>query len=131
MEFIDGLKVSEITKAKAQVQNYGIDPKVVAARGADLVLKQIFEHGFFHADPHPGNIKVLKDNVICFLDYGMMGSLSARHREDLADILIAIVDKDETKITKTILKLNLSIKGLTQCLEPSTRQAIARYLPLF
>jgi ubiquinone biosynthesis protein len=60
------------------------------------------EHGFFHADPHPGNIKVLKDNIICFLDYGMMESLSARHREDLADILIAVVNKDECKITKTI-----------------------------
>ena len=106
MEFIGGIKVSEITKAKVQVQDSGIDPKVVASRGADLVLKQIFEHGFFHADPHPGNIKVLKDNVICLLDYGMMGSLSARHREDLADILIGIITKDESKITKTILKLS-------------------------
>ena len=104
MEFIGGIKVSEITRAKEH--EYGIDPKVVAARGADLVLKQIFEHGFFHADPHPGNIKVLKDNVICFLDYGMMGSLSARHREDLADILFGIVNKDESKITKAILKLS-------------------------
>ena len=104
MEFIGGIKVSEITRAVEQ--EYGIDPKVVAARGADLVLKQIFEHGFFHADPHPGNIKVLKDNVICFLDYGMMGSLSARHREDLADILFGIVNKDESKITKAILKLS-------------------------
>jgi len=110
MEFIGGLKVSEITKAvsgeEAKVRNYGIDPKVVAARGADLVLKQIFEHGFFHADPHPGNIKVLRDNIICFLDYGMMGSLSARHREALADILIAIIEKDATKITRTILKIS-------------------------
>ena len=47
MEFIGGIKVSEITKVQAPVQNLGIDPKVVAARGADLVLKQIFEHGFF------------------------------------------------------------------------------------
>lgn len=68
-------------------------------------MKQIFEHGFFHADPHPGNIRVLKDNVICFLDYGMMGSLSARHREDLADILIGIITKDVGKITKTSLKV--------------------------
>ena len=104
MEFIGGIKVSEITRAKEH--EYGIDPKVVAARGADLVLKQIFEHGFFHADPHPGNIQVLKDNVICFLDYGMMGTLSARHREDLADILLGIVNKDESKVTKTILKLS-------------------------
>jgi len=106
MEFIGGIKVTEITKAEVQVQDSGVDPKVVASRGADLVLKQIFEHGFFHADPHPGNIKVLKDNVICFLDYGMTGSLSARHREDLADILIGIINKDERKITRTILKVS-------------------------
>ena len=111
MEFIGGIKVSEITKADVQVQDASIDPKVVAARGATLILKQIFEHGFFHADPHPGNIRVLKDNVICFLDYGMMGSLSARHREDLADVLIGIITKDESKITKTILKLSESGYG--------------------
>ena len=111
MEFIGGIKVSDITKADVQVQDAGIDPKVVASRGATLILKQIFEHGFFHADPHPGNIRVLKDNVICFLDYGMMGSLSARHREDLADILIGIITKDESKITKTILKLSASGYG--------------------
>ena len=111
MEFIGGIKVSDITRAEVQVQDSSIDPKVVAARGADLILKQIFEHGFFHADPHPGNIRVLKDNVICFLDYGMMGALSARHREDLADVLIGIINKDESKITKTILKLSASGYG--------------------
>ena len=103
MEFIGGFKVSDI--ARDEARDLGIDPKVVASRGADLVLKQIFEDGFFHADPHPGNIRVLKDNVICFLDYGMMGSISGQHREDLADILIGIIKKDEHKITKTILKL--------------------------
>nr|QNO52806.1 protein kinase UbiB [Methanosarcinales archaeon ANME-1 ERB6] len=103
MEFIGGYKVTDITKT--EVREHGIDPKVVASRGFDLILKQIFEHGFFHADPHPGNIRVLDDNVICFLDYGMMGKLSARHREDLADIFIGIISRDEHKITKTILKL--------------------------
>ncbi|MEA2032724.1 MAG: AarF/ABC1/UbiB kinase family protein [Euryarchaeota archaeon] len=103
MEFIGGYKVTDITKT--EVREHGIDPKVVASRGLDLLLKQIFEHGFFHADPHPGNIRVLDGNVICFLDYGMMGKLSARHREDLADIFIGIISRDEHKITKTILKL--------------------------
>ncbi len=103
MEFICGYKVTDITKT--EVREHGIDPKVVASRGLDLILKQIFEHGFFHADPHPGNIRVLDGNVICFLDYGMMGKLSARHREDLADIFIGIISRDEHKITKTILKL--------------------------
>ncbi len=104
MEFIDGYKITDITKPEVLVCD--IDPKVVASRGADLILKQIFEHGFFHADPHPGNIRVLADNVICFLDYGMMGTLSARHREDLADILIGIETKDERKVTRSILKLS-------------------------
>lgn len=103
MEFIGGYKVTDITKT--EVREHGIDPKVVASRGLDLILKQIFEHGFFHADPHPGNIRVLDGNVICFLDYGMMGKLSAPHREDLADIFIGIISRDEHKITKTILKL--------------------------
>ncbi|MHC1600670.1 MAG: ABC1 kinase family protein [Candidatus Methanospirareceae archaeon] len=128
MEFIGGIKVSDITKAEVQVQNSKINPKVVASRGADLVLKQIFEHGFFHADPHPGNIKVLKDNVICFLDYGMMGSLSVRHREDLADILIGIINKDERKITKTILKLSGDIQiGDSERLESDIAELIEVY----
>jgi ubiquinone biosynthesis protein len=116
MEFIGGVKVSDITKAELQVRYSGKDPKVVASRGATLILKQIFEHGFFHADPHPGNIRILKDNVICFLDYGMMGSLSARHREDLADVLIGIINYDESKVTKAVLKLT----------EPGYRQIVDR-----
>ena len=97
MEFIGGYKVSEITR---------INPKVVASRGSDLVLKQIFIDGFFHADPHPGNIRILENNVICFLDYGMMGVLSKEHRERLADILIGIITKDASKVTKTLLDLS-------------------------
>jgi ubiquinone biosynthesis protein len=116
MEFIGGMKVSDITEAELHVQYSGTDPKVVASRGATLILKQIFEHGFFHADPHPGNIRVLKDNVICFLDYGMMGSLSVRHREGLADVLIGIINYDESKVTKAILKLT----------EPGYRQIVDR-----
>jgi ubiquinone biosynthesis protein len=97
MEFIGGYKVSEITR---------INPKVVASRGSDSVLKQIFIDGFFHADPHPGNIRILENNVICFLDYGMMGVLSKEHREHLADILVGIITKDASKVTKTLLKLS-------------------------
>ena len=97
MEFIGGYKVSEITR---------INPKVVASRGSDFVLKQIFIDGFFHADPHPGNIRILENNVICFLDYGMMGVLSKEHREHLADILVGIITKDASKVTKTLLNLS-------------------------
>ena len=104
MEFIGGVKITDSTKPEVQEQ-LGIDPKIVASRSLDLVLEQIFTHGYFHADPHPGNIRVLKDNVICFLDFGMMGTLSARLREQLADILISVVTKNERKLTRAIISL--------------------------
>lgn len=102
MEYVDGIKVSEIDK----LLQSGNDPKIIASRGADLVIKQMFEHSFFHADPHPGNILVLEDNVICFLDFGMMGVLLPNQKESLGNIIIGVVNKDANKITKTLLRLS-------------------------
>ena len=102
MEFIEGTKVSEL----AALADKGLDAQVIADRGADLILKQVFDHGFFHADPHPGNILVLEDNVICFLDYGMMGRLTGRHREYLGRLVVGVVRRDEKAITKALLALS-------------------------
>ncbi|NMG83317.1 MAG: hypothetical protein GIS02_03820 [Methanosarcinales archaeon] len=119
MEFIGGYKVSEITC---------INPKVMASRGSDFVLKQIFIDGFFHADPHPGNIRILENNVICFLDYGMIGVLSKEHREHLADILVGIITKDASKVTKTLLKLSKHKPvGDTESLESGICELIEIY----
>ncbi|MCD6599379.1 MAG: AarF/ABC1/UbiB kinase family protein [Dehalococcoidia bacterium] len=104
MEFIDGIKVS---KVNALIEA-GNDPETIANRGADLVLKQVFEHGFFHADPHAGNILVLDNNTICFLDFGMMGSLLPKHRECLGSIVVGIVNRDMKKIIKATLQLSRS-----------------------
>jgi ubiquinone biosynthesis protein len=101
MEFIDGIKVSEITE---DIES-GCNPRVVASWGADLVLKQIFVHGFFHADPHPGNIFILKNNVVCFLDFGMMGIMSPKNRQKLGDIIIGVVNRDSEALTQAILQL--------------------------
>ncbi len=101
MEFIDGVKAS----SKEALLNAGLDPKLLASCGADLVLTQVFEHGFFHADPHPGNMVALPGNVVCFLDFGMMGGISFGHREALSNILVGIVNQDAAGITKTVLKL--------------------------
>ncbi|MCL0088140.1 AarF/UbiB family protein, partial [Dehalococcoidia bacterium] len=84
----------------------GLDPKLLASRGADLVLKQVFEHGFFHADPHPGNLMALPGNVVCFLDYGMMGGISMKDRGYLSGILTGVVNQDAARITKTLLQLS-------------------------
>ncbi len=100
-EYVDGIKASDIDR----INKAGLDRKIITARGADLILKQIFEHGFFHADPHPGNIFFLADNVICYLDYGMMGRIGRRTREDCAELIHALAKRDESKVVRTLLKL--------------------------
>jgi len=104
MEFIDGIKVSELDTLREK----GYDLALIANRGADLLLKQIFEHGFFHADPHPGNILILPDHIICFLDYGMMGNIAHRFREPLDNLVVGIVRRDSKRITKALLGLSLN-----------------------
>lgn len=101
MEYIPGIKASEI----AALNQQGFDLKIIASRGTDLILEQIFHHGFFHADPHPGNLFFLPKNVICYLDFGMMGSVDRQAREDFADIVYGYVLRDESKIAKALLKI--------------------------
>ncbi len=101
MEFIDGIKVSEID----QIENADIDKEIVNDRGAALFLRQVFDHCFFHADPHPGNIFVLPNNVICLLDFGMVGIIDRNTREDFVDLIDSVVNQDESKATQTLLKL--------------------------
>jgi len=100
-EFVDGIKVSDIERLEAA----GLDRKLITARGADISLAQIFETGFFHADPHPGNIFVLPDNVICLLDFGMVGVVDRNTREDFVDLLDSIVHQDELYTAQVLLKL--------------------------
>ena len=87
MEFIDGVKISDL----AELENRGIDKKQLAVIGGKMVFKQIFEDGFFHADPHPGNLFAMEGNVIAPVDYGMMGRLSETTMDELADLLISVV----------------------------------------
>lgn len=100
-EFVKGIKVSEIDR----LEKAGLDRKLITVRGADIVLKQIIKHGFFHADPHPGNIFVLPNNVICLLDFGMMGSVDRRTREDFIDLAESVVSRNESRATQVLLKL--------------------------
>ena len=88
MDFIDGVKISDVEG----LQKRGIDKKQLARLGGKMVFKQIFEDGFFHADPHPGNLFALEGNVIAPVDYGMMGRLSETTMDELADLLIAVVN---------------------------------------
>ncbi|QTA93803.1 ABC1 kinase family protein [Desulfonema magnum] len=101
MEFVEGIKISDITRLQAA----GLDRKQINLRGANFFLKQVFDHGFFHADPHPGNIYVLPDNVICLFDFGMVGSVDQHTRENFVDLLDSVVHQNEMKATQMLLKL--------------------------
>jgi len=102
MEFVEGIKVSDLDA----LATANLDLQLIADRGADIILKQIFEHGFFHADPHPGNILVLPDNVICLLDYGMTGTLTGRNREHLVDLIAGIVRRNAKRMTHSLIRLS-------------------------
>ena len=90
IEYVDGIKVSDLPAIDAA----GLDRREIARRGAVAFLKMVLDHGFFHADPHPGNVMILPDNVICLLDYGMMGRLDPAIKRYLADVLVAMIDRD-------------------------------------
>ncbi len=102
-EFVDGIKVSEIDRLEMS----GLDKKIINARGANIYLKQIFDHGFFHADPHPGNIFILPGNVICLLDFGMVGTVDRQTREDFVELIDSVVHQDESRTTQMLLKLTI------------------------
>ncbi|MEJ2730596.1 MAG: AarF/UbiB family protein [Deltaproteobacteria bacterium] len=100
-ELIDGIKISKIEKLEAA----GLDKKVIADRIVALILRQAFDFGFFHADPHPGNIFVLAENVICLVDFGMMGIVDRTTREEFVDLIDSLVHQNEVKATQVLLRL--------------------------
>lgn len=104
MEFVRGAKVND----PAGLAAGGHDPKRIAERGADLILRQVFVHGFFHADPHPGNIFVLPGDVVCLIDFGMVGRIGRRKRYDFADLVAHVVRRDEVAATACLLRLTTS-----------------------
>jgi ubiquinone biosynthesis protein len=79
----------------------------VAVTGARILLKQIFEYGFFHADPHPGNLRVLEGGVIAPLDYGMFGHLDGRTRERIAGLLNGLVAQDSDRVIRALESLDI------------------------
>ena len=103
MEYVDGVKVSDA----ARLLREGLDGKLIARRGADLIMEQVFVHGYFHADPHPGNLMILPGNVICYLDFGTMGRLNRANREDFADLVMGIVRRDESRAVSALLRLTI------------------------
>lgn len=99
LEYVPGIKITEFQELTSR----GFDLKELARRGAKAFLKQVLDHGVFHGDPHPGNIFVLPDHVICMLDYGMVGRLSPELKQQLLDLLEALLNRDVERIIAQLL----------------------------
>jgi ubiquinone biosynthesis protein len=99
MELISGVRIRDLAASPA------IDRETLARNGLRLIIKQIFEDGFFHADPHPGNVLIQKGNVYCLLDWGMVGRLTVAVRVQLLDLIEAAIDKDCARLTTRILAM--------------------------
>ncbi|MFN2143377.1 MAG: AarF/UbiB family protein [Candidatus Promineifilaceae bacterium] len=110
MEFVDGVKINQVREIDAA----GIDRIPLAEVFVDGFMKQTLFDGFFHADPHPGNVLVNLDTAqIIFLDMGLMGELNRSQRMALADLLISMQQKDGYGLGKAALKLGRPLPGQT------------------
>ncbi|HEV3122162.1 MAG TPA: AarF/ABC1/UbiB kinase family protein [Isosphaeraceae bacterium] len=105
MEFIGGVSVDDLEGLKRM----RVNPAHVAAGGARILMTQIFRFGFFHADPHSGNLRVLPGGVIAPLDYGLFGQLDQRTRERIGDLLAGLIAQDTERVLRALDALD--IKG--------------------
>ena len=99
-ERVDGVPGNDLPAVDAA----GLDRPVLARRGADAVLKMILVDGYFHADPHPGNVFYLPGNRIAMIDFGMAGRLTERRRREIVDMLWALARRDERGIVEVLLE---------------------------
>lgn len=99
-DFIGGIPGDQLDRLSAEA---GFDRTLLAQRGAQAVLKMIVQDGFFHADPHPGNVFYLDGNRIAFIDFGMVGRLSGRRREELLQLLLGLVERQPQAVADVLL----------------------------
>jgi len=102
MEFVEGLRPDDVEGLRAA----GFDTQIIAENGTHIVLKMILQHGFFHADPHPGNIFIRGDNQIVLLDHGMAASLKPRQIQAMIDFMLGFSKNDPHRIAKSLLSLS-------------------------
>lgn len=101
LEYIPGIKISNYEALEAS----GLDRKKLAEMGAKAYLQQLLNDGFFHADPHPGNIAVSPQGQLIFYDFGMMGRITSNLREKLMETLFGIANKDADRVVKSLIEV--------------------------
>lgn len=127
MEYIEGVKINNFKAIDEQ----GIKRQDIAQQGIDLYFEQIFNHGFFHADPHPGNIFILKGGQICFLDFGLMGTITNENKKLLQEIILAFGSQNAKQLKHILVNLS-SIKTPSHfdSLEEEIRDHFSEYAHL-
>lgn len=101
LEYVSGCKITDVRQQRA----WGIDPRDTAEKGMDIYLTQFFEYGLFHADPHPGNVLVRQDGVICLLDFGMVGKLMKKDKFAFSGILLGMAQQDAKSMALNLKRL--------------------------
>ena len=112
MEWIDGVKLTNLEG----VREMGIDPDDMVEVGVNCSLQQLLEHGFFHADPHPGNLLAMEDGRLCYLDFGMMSEVSRESRTGLIQAVVHLVDRNFGRLSKDFVTLGFLAEDVN--LEP-------------
>jgi ubiquinone biosynthesis protein len=124
MEFVEGLRLDQLDR-RAGAAHCGAE---LAARGAKIFMKQAFELGVFHGDPHPGNIRVRDDGTICLLDYGMVGMLETSTREQLVDLFVAVSRQDVDAAVRLVLQIGEAVRDVDlPLLQVDMRDFVANY----
>ncbi|NML65127.1 AarF/ABC1/UbiB kinase family protein [Hymenobacter sp. RP-2-7] len=104
IEFVAGCKITDT----AQLLAWGLRPETIAETGMDVYLTQIFEFGFFHADPHPGNVLVRPDGTLVLIDFGMVGKLTKQQKYAFAGVFIGMARQDARSMAVSFRRLALS-----------------------
>lgn len=125
MELIDGIQVTELFDHEIE----GIDNKTIANYGVRSYFKQVILDGFFHADPHPGNMFITKDAKVCYIDFGMMGILTEEFRSDLARLIIILLEKNSNNLIKQLIHMKIiTPEQDTEELRMDIEDLLARYM---
>ena len=112
MEWIEGVKLTNLEA----VRGIGVDPDEMVNIGVNCSLQQLLEHGFFHADPHPGNLLALSDGRLAYLDFGMMSEVSRESRTGLIQAVVHLVNRNFGKLSKDFVSLGFLAEDVN--LEP-------------
>ncbi|MCE2717862.1 MAG: ABC1 kinase family protein [Dolichospermum sp.] len=127
LEWINGFKLTDTQN----IQAVGLDPEAIIQIGVTTGLQQLLEHGFFHADPHPGNLFAMSDGRMAYIDFGMMDQLEETTKESLVDALVHLVNKDYGDLATDFVKLgfltaNTNIAPIVPALEAVLGNAIGK-----